>query len=321
MNEKKTQIYCWNKKQGITRTKEFEKKGLATHAVNPGLACDHDCAYCSTKTMLRTHPAFKVLGLNPFGSGYAIVDPTTPEIVAQDALHLKKRGLIQLSTIVDAWSPAAQKHNLGRRCLEAILAQPGWTVRILTKNAAIVHDFDLIEQFKDRVLVGLSLTAPPEKEKIQSLIEPNASTISERMGALRIAHAKNLRTYGMLCPLLPSIADDFESIDTLVKFVSDCGAEEIFAEPVNPRGKGLKLIQQTLTDHGYSTEAAAIEKIRHRVHWSKYVADLVGNVQASVRRYSDISKLRFLLYPKNLTDADRKRIEQDDAGVVWLGKE
>jgi hypothetical protein len=37
-----------------------------------------------------------------------------------------------------------------------------------------------------------------------------------------------------------------------------------------------------------------------------------------VRKHSDISRLRFLLYPFGLLPQDRARIEQDDAGVVWL---
>ena len=77
---------------------------------------------------------------------------------------LRRRGLVQICTTVDAWSPEAQQHHLGRRCLEAILAEPGWTVRILTKNAAVSEDFDLIKKHRDRVLVGLSLTATPDRE-------------------------------------------------------------------------------------------------------------------------------------------------------------
>ena len=74
---------------------------------------------------------------------------------------MKKRGLVQLCTTVDAWAPEAQDYNLGRRCLEALLAEPGWTVRILTKNAAVSKDFDLIERHRDRVMVGISL--PPRR--------------------------------------------------------------------------------------------------------------------------------------------------------------
>ena len=85
--------------------------------------------------MLRTNPVFKRLGLSPFDNLYAIVDPDTPKRIAYDACKKKKRGMVQLCTIVDAWAPEAQDYDLGRKCLEAILSEPGWTVRILTKNA------------------------------------------------------------------------------------------------------------------------------------------------------------------------------------------
>lgn len=70
-----------------------------------------------------------------------------------------------------------QDHDLGRRCLDAVLSQPGWTVRILTKNAAVVRDFDLIERYRNRVLVGLSLTATEERSHVIAVLEPNASPI------------------------------------------------------------------------------------------------------------------------------------------------
>jgi len=226
--------------------------------------------------------------------------------------------MIQLCTTVDAWAQEAQEHNLGRQCLQVILAQPGWTVRILTKNAAVSQDFDLIEQYRNRVLVGLSITVTPEKEEIVNILEPNASSIKDRMSAMVEAAARGLRTYGMLCPLLPGIANSPEQIDMLVKFAVDCRAEEIFAEPVNPRGPGLKLCQQALQTWGYDTEAKSIERIRNRKCWSRYVVNLVKHVQQAIRKYTDISTLRFLLYPAGLTPEDRAEILNDDAGVIWL---
>jgi len=144
-------------KTGITRSREFERKHLACFAVNCGLKCGHDCLYRSSGSVLRTHVAFRQFGENPFGHGYCIVDPNTPERVARDAARIRERGPIQLCTLTGAWAPEANKHEIGRRCLEAILSQPAWAVRILTKNAAVRDDFDLIEHHRDRVLVGLSL--------------------------------------------------------------------------------------------------------------------------------------------------------------------
>ena len=218
----------------------IRQKKLADFSVNVGVKCGHACTYCSSGAVLRCHRAFRELSESPFKNGYAIVDPDIPEKVAAESKRIRKRGLVQLCTTVDAWCPAAQQHDLGRRCLEALLSEPGWTVRILTKNTAVARDFDLVEKHRDRVLVGLSLTGTADKDKVLAVVEPNASPVSERMQVLREAHDRGLRTFGMLCPLLPGIADAPAQIEELVAFLDQCGVEEVFAEAVNQRGPGSR---------------------------------------------------------------------------------
>ena len=310
--------YTYHTTGGIRLSPEFARKGLAQYAVNVGLRCGHDCTYCSSRAMLRCHTAFKELAREAFGTGYSIVDPDIAAKVAADAKRLLRRGLVQICTTVDAWSPEAQRLNLGRRCLEVVLAEPGWTVRILTKNAAVAEDFDLIKKHKDRVLVGLSLTATPDRESVMSVVEPHASPISERMAALKQAHKLGLRTYGMLCPLLPGIADAPEQIDALVRFVADCGAEEVFSETVNARGNSLTLTEAVLRENRFVVEAEAVSAIRNRKAWSSYAVSLLHNIQKAMRRHMTTTKLRFLLYPKRLSEQERQAIQVDDAGVVWL---
>ena len=318
-----TRAHTTTLKTGVEPSTEFEKKGLARYAVNVGTKCGHDCTYCSTGSVLRMHDSFKAAGENPFDLGYAIVDPTTPERVAYDArtIKLENRGMVQLCATTDAWSPEAQEYDLGRRCLQAILNEPGWSVRILTKNAAVAKDFDLIQQHRDRVLVGLSLTAPPSKAQIMRVVEPHASTIPERIAALREVHRLGLRTYAMLCPLLPGVADDLESIEELVQIGVNIGAEEFFVENVNPRGKNLKHTVRALREAGYNREAAAVDQVRHKIEWSGYVVRLVGNVQEALRRHGALGKLRFLLYSASLTETDVAWIRRHGDGVVLLVKE
>lgn len=269
---------------------------------------------------MRRHKAFKELGLNPFENSYAIIDPDTPVRVARDAVRKRERGLVELCTLVDAWSPEAQQYDLGRRCLEAILSQPGWTVRVLTKNTAVAKDFDIIEKYKDRVLFGMSITASPDSNNIMSVVEPYASYNLDRIQLLQKAHKCGFRTFAMLCPLLPGIADSPEQIDELVKVAAECCVEEVFAEAVNPRGPGLKLTQEVFKSKGYYYEAASVGSIRDQSKWSWYVVRLIKNIQRSLRQFYDIHKLRFLLYPSRLDVQDLNRIKQDDAGVIWLGK-
>jgi DNA repair photolyase len=315
---KKNKTYYWDTSNGITKTPAFEEKGLATHAVNVGLKCDNNCTYCSTGAMLRTHKAFKEHGVSPFELGYAIIDKDKPQKVAIDAKKLKGSGLIELCTITDAYCPSARERDLGRDCLKAILENSSYEVRILTKNAEVEQDFDLIKKYKDRVRVGISITATPDKTGIMQVLEENASPIEERMRVLKKAHKMGFRTYMMLCPLLPGIADSQDQIDSYIKFAESIGAEEIFCEAVNPRGKGLILTQEALEKSGYVKEAESVQSIRRRDAWSQYTFDLIKKIQGSVRQYSDIHKLKFLLYPKNLNSEHRVQIENDDAGIVWL---
>jgi DNA repair photolyase len=321
-NKKKTKdrSYTWEMKGGINRTKPFAEKGLAEFAVNVGTKCGHGCTYCSSGAILRMHDSFLDIGENPFGLDYSIVDPNTPQRVAADAARKRKRGMIQLCTTVDAWSPEAQKYDVGRRCLDAILAQSDWTVRILTKNAAIVKDFDLIKRHKDRVLVGLTLTGTPSKTDVISAIEPNASPLHERFDAMRQAHKLGLRTYAMLCPMMPGIADGQSEINELIRFAKEIGAEEIFAEAVNARGPGLKNTEHSLREAGFEEEARSVGAVRKTKNWSPYAADLVQKLQVAISRYGMDGKLRYLLYPKKLNEADRNRIRKNDAGIVWLGE-
>jgi DNA repair photolyase len=312
------ETYRCTMKRGIARSRQFEKKRLAEFAINTGLKCGNGCLYCSTPSLVRTHPYFRSIGRTAFEQGYAIVDPDSPERVKVDAQRMKKRGLIQLCTISDAWSSEAWQLQLGRKCLKAVLEEPGWTVRILTKNAAVADDFDLIERYRDRVTIGLSVTGTLIESDMVKVVEPHASPIDDRIAALQEAQRRGLRTYAMLCPLLPSIASSPGKIDELVCLAEGWGAAEFFAEPVNPRGPGLKLTQTALENGGYPWEAISVGRIRTRESWSRYVVELLKNIQCSMRKHSDISKLRFLLYPKQLMAQDLAQIKNDDKGVVWL---
>ena len=103
-----------------------------------------------------------------------------------------------------------------------------------------------------------------------------------------------------------------EDIDEFAQLAEEFGAEEIFAEAVNPRGKGLILTQQALADAGFEKEARAVELVRNRKNWSQYVVELIEKVQNSVREHSDISKLRFLQYPKDLLDHYNEITDEND---------
>jgi len=310
-------VYTSNLKAGINRSKPFEKKKLCQFAVNVGTRCGHGCVYCSSPSLLRQHDSFQQHGLNAFDFGYSIVDPDTVIRVQTDAKRKRKRGLIQLSTTTDAWSPEAQEYDLGRGCLEAILAEPDWSLRILTKNAAVAEDFDVIEKYSDRVLFGMSISCLPQFEPVRSILEPLASSTQDRFDAIESANDKGIRTYGMLCPLFPGEMSSYENLTQLFQATLRNAPMEIFAEPVNPRGKSITASEDALRQAGLVSEAAAFGAIRNEDAWRQYAVELTQTLLGLAEQYYYPAKMRILLYENQFDDASRNQID-DAEGVVWL---
>ena len=72
-------VYEVQRCDGIKPNPRFEEKGLCTHSVGIGLSCGHECAYCSSPAMMRTHRAFSLLEMSSFTPGIALVDPNSAE--------------------------------------------------------------------------------------------------------------------------------------------------------------------------------------------------------------------------------------------------
>jgi DNA repair photolyase len=52
------QVFETTLKEGITHTREFERKKLAAYAANVGTKCGHGCVYSSSGTLMRMHRSF-----------------------------------------------------------------------------------------------------------------------------------------------------------------------------------------------------------------------------------------------------------------------
>lgn len=300
---------------GVTKSDEFKKKQLATHAINGGLLCGHSCAYCSTPSLLRTHALFREIGVSSFqyfADGGAVVDPWTAIRVGKQIGTLSEKDMVMISTITDCWSPEAQEHNLGRKILEQVLVNSKCQVRILTKNAAVANDFDLIKQFGDRIRIGLSITSPVSKENVIEMIEPNASSMSERIDVMKKAHSMGIKTFGMICPVIPGIGNDPESFGEMLSSVLECEPEAIWTEPLNARGSGIIRCVEIFSENGFESIAAQIDMVRNSTFHMVYVEDLINMATAVAKQLNCVEKLKILVH----ANGDGYRV--DDQAVIWL---
>ncbi|MCY2927446.1 MAG: ParB/RepB/Spo0J family partition protein [Planctomycetota bacterium] len=316
-------VYQYSRGEGITATPEFEKKGLCRYALNVGLICGHQCTYCSTHSLLyKMVEPFKTIGQTCHARGFAVVDPDTPARIAKDIPALTDKDIVQMCTLDDAWSPEARKYNLGRKCLEVLLERTPAQVRVLTKNAEVAADFDLMKKYPGRVIVGLSTGIPPSRQDAADAMEPNASPVQDRLKALRTAHRMGLRTFGMLCPCPPGIADSEAALGELFDAVVACGVEDIWLEPINARGKGPGDSADALHTAGLSIEADAVRAIAKKAAWPTYATDLIKAAIAVATSRKVLKKLHVLLYPtKYMTPQQRAELKSFGSPIIWLEKE
>lgn len=308
-------VLTYQRNIGITLSNEFAKKQLATHAVNCGLICGHACKYCSTPSLIRTHSFFKENNITSFAaleSGTAIVDLWTHLRVQRQSMKLGSSDVVMMSTLTDCWAPEAQERNLGRHLLSALLSKSTCSVRILTKNASIVNDFDLISKYRNRVMIGLSITAPVHNEHLVKVIEPNASSITERLQTLCMARDMGLRTYGMICPVLPGIGTSQSDYESMLDSVLAANPEMIWTEPLNARGPGIINCANALQRKGYGLNAHEFEMIRSAHFHQLYVEDLINTATNAAVSRGCLDRLKILIY----SDGDGYNV--NDAAVIWL---
>jgi DNA repair photolyase len=257
------------------------------------------------------------------------IDKTQKRFLDMDHVVGYGECMVEFCTTMDLWSSEAQEHNLGRKFLETFLSFPDCNIQILTKNAALVKDFDVIEKHKDRVYVGMYIHATPDKSDIFSIIEPQTSRIEERMEVLRKAKSRGFYTCCIFYPLFHGIADSPEQIDELVRFAEVIRALELVIEPIDHRDPLLMSSMRALMDKGFEAEAAFIGRLEQINNRSRYVVNLVSNIRQSFKRYYNKRDnlfwlpLHILLWPSGLTATDIELIKKegkDLCDITWLNK-
>jgi DNA repair photolyase len=176
----------------------------------------------------------------------------------------------------------------------------------------VADDLEYFAQFKGRDMLGLSLTAPVCKENVAKVLEPQASSISERIEVYRKAKKLGLRVYGMLCPLLPGVASSHADIRDLMETMLEFDPEDIWLEPVNPRGNGIVKCAEALKDAGFKEEFYRVDAIRETEIHQLYVDDLVDDATQADRDLECLSKLKILVY------GEEKNFCCDTSAVIWL---
>lgn len=188
------------------------------YSLNPYRGCQHGCSYCYARN------SHEYLGFN------AGLDFETKILVKHDAPALFRDFLacdawqpesITFSGVTDCYQPAEREFRLTRGCLEVALEarQP---IGIITKNALVVRDLDLLQQMAALRLVHVNLSITTLDPALAREMEPRTSTPAARLRAVRILADAGVPARVMTAPIIPGLNDS--EIPALLEAARDAGA-------------------------------------------------------------------------------------------------
>nr|CBH37495.1 conserved hypothetical protein, radical SAM superfamily [uncultured archaeon] len=227
----------------------FNKKFLPFRwGANPYRGFEHSCPYCFAR---YTH---EYLGYN---SDTEFDNKILVKVNAADVLEKElsrpgwKREAVNLGSVCDPYQPAEKKFKITREVLE-VFAKHNNPLFVGTKSNLILRDLDILSKMATRTILLVNVTISTLDDNIRSKIEPRAATIDERLNAVKQLSDAGVTVGILFMPIFPYLTDDSDSINGVVKAVSDAGAKDMVPGVLDLRAscrnRVLSLIKEEFPD-------------------------------------------------------------------------
>ncbi|MDN3491679.1 PA0069 family radical SAM protein [Winogradskyella bathintestinalis] len=269
--------------------------GMA-YSMNMYQGCEHGCIYCYAR---NSHEFWGYSAGLDF-ERRILVKKNAPKLLEQ---HLKKKSW-QAQTIVmsgntDCYQPAEKQFEITRQCLEVFLKYKH-PVGIITKNALILRDLDLLKSLAADNLISVNISITSLSEDTRRILEPRTATIKRRLKVVKELSAYGIPVNVMLAPIIPSI--NSHEILPMAKAVSEAGALSIGHTIVRLNGA----IGEIFTDWIHKTLPDRAEKVLHQIenchggtlNESRYGVRMRGEGQIA-KQINDMVNLAKMKYFKN----------------------
>lgn len=188
------------------------------YSMNPYQGCEHGCIYCYAR---NSHEYLGYSAGVDFESKI-IVKKNAAQLLRKFLMHPSWQGLpIGMSGNTDCYQPAEQKFRLTRSLLETCheFNQP---VGIITKNAGILRDKDLLKRMAEKKLVSVLVSVTSFDEDLRRAMEPRTTTGKQRIRVIRELSDAGVRMGVMLGPMIPGLNE--HEMQRIMEAASDAGA-------------------------------------------------------------------------------------------------
>ncbi len=188
-------------------------------SANPYQGCEHGCVYCYAR---NTHEYW----------GYSAgLDFESRIVVKRNAPALLRKffdnknwepATLSLSGNTDCYQPIERKLKITRALLEICLEYRN-PVGIITKNALVLRDMDIIQELAKMNLIRVFTSITSLDEDLRKVMEPRTASYRSRLRVVETLSNAGVPTGIMNAPLIPGL-NDMHMHDVL-KAASECGAQ------------------------------------------------------------------------------------------------
>ncbi|CAO3897508.1 PA0069 family radical SAM protein [Achromobacter mucicolens] len=187
-------------------------------AANPYRGCEHGCVYCYAR------PTHSYLGYSPgldFETRLVAKANAVQALRAELARPGYKPSPINIGSATDAYQPIERDWRLTRGMLELML-ETRHPVTIVTKNALVARDLDLLAALAQQNLVVVYISITTLDAGMARTLEPRAAAPWRRLEAVRSLTDAGVPVGVLVAPVIPFIND--ESMEHILQEAKAAGA-------------------------------------------------------------------------------------------------
>ena len=178
-------------------------------ALNPYRGCEHGCIYCFAR------PSHSYLNLSP-GLDFETKLRAKTNLAEVLRADLAKPGYqvspINIGSNTDPYQPIEKKWRLTRAALE-VLAECHHPCTIVTKNALVERDLDLLAPMAREKLVQVFVSVNSLDNQLAAKLEPRASAPHRRLQAVATLADAGVPVGVLVAPIIPALNDkDMEAV-------------------------------------------------------------------------------------------------------------